>query len=69
MIPITVGHTSNLVASGDENGNIFLWKDIESIKENIGVNIQCHTSSLQRLEFTFDDKKLFSLGQQDQCVC
>jgi hypothetical protein len=27
-----------MVASGDENGNLYLWKDVESIKENIGFN-------------------------------
>jgi len=27
-----------MVAAGDDHGNIYLWKDIESIKEHIGNN-------------------------------
>lgn len=53
------------MAAADENGNIFLWKDIESIKENIGNNVQSHTTGVQRLELTIDDKRLVSIGLQD----
>lgn len=38
MMPITLGNLSNVVVAGDENGNINIWKDVESIKENVGSN-------------------------------
>jgi len=38
MMPIVLGNVSNMVAAGDDHGNIYLWKDIESIKEHIGNN-------------------------------
>lgn len=44
MIPIALGNLSNLVAAGDENGNVFLWKSVENIKDNIGLNFTGHTS-------------------------
>jgi len=69
MMPIVLGNVSNMVAAGDDHGNIYLWKDIESIKEHIGNNQQSHTTSVQRLELTVDDKRLISIGQQDQCIC
>jgi hypothetical protein len=31
MMPIALGNQSNMVAAGDENGNVFFWKDVESI--------------------------------------
>ena len=37
-MPIALGNLSNIVAAGDEHGNIYLWKDVESIKENISNN-------------------------------
>ena len=65
MMPMVLGNVSNMVAAGDENGNIFLWKDVDSIKEHIGNNIQCHTTSVQKLELTIDDRRVISIGQQD----
>ena len=38
MMPIALGNLSNIVAAGDEHGNIYLWKDVEAIKENISNN-------------------------------
>lgn len=69
MMPIVLGNASNIVAAGDENGTVYLWKDIDSIKEHIGSNFQTHTTSVQRLELTMDDKRLISIGLQDQCIC
>lgn len=62
MMPMVVGNSSNIVVAADEYGNINLWKDIESIKEHIGNNFQSHTSAVQRLELTIDDKRLVSIG-------
>lgn len=39
MIPISLGNLSNLIATGDENGNVYVWKAVESIKDNIGMNL------------------------------
>ena len=58
-----------MVAAGDENGNLFVWKDVESIKENIGNNFVTHSTNIVKLEFTIDDKRVISLGQQDQSLC
>jgi WD40 repeat protein len=69
MMPIALGNLSNLVAAGDENGNLFVWKDVESIKENIGNNYVAHTSAVAKMEFTIDDKRLITLGQTDQTIC
>lgn len=44
MIPICLGNLTNMVSAGDENGNIYLWKSVESIKENVGLNFSGHTS-------------------------
>lgn len=48
--------------AGDENGNVYAWRDVESIKEHIGVNLCGHSSALQRMYFTEDDKRFVSLG-------
>ena len=65
MMPIALGNLSNIVVAGDENGNIFLWKDVESIKENIGTNFITHTTNVQKLELTIDDKRLITMGHTD----
>lgn len=67
-IPICLGNTSNVVVAGDENGNVYMWRDAESIKEHVGVNLTGHSSALQRICLTIDDKRMLSLGQTDQCL-
>lgn len=57
---------TNIVFAGDENGNIYGWRDVESIKEHIGINLSGHTSPLQRILLTEDDKRLMSMGSNDQ---
>jgi len=69
MIPLVLGNQSNLVAAGDENGNIYLWKSVESIKDNIGLNFSAHTAHVQRLELTLDDKRLLTMGLSDSTLC
>ncbi len=53
------------MVAGDENGNVFLWRDVEAIKENVGVNLCGHTSPIQRVVITSDDKRILSLGLHD----
>ena len=65
MIPIALGNLSNLVASGDENGNVYVWRSVEAVKDNIGVNLSGHTAHIQRLELTIDDRRLISMGMTD----
>ena len=65
MIPIALGNLTNMVASGDENGNIYVWKSVDAVKDNIGVNFTGHTAHIQRLELTIDDKRLLSMGMTD----
>jgi WD40 repeat protein len=69
MIPISLGNLSNITASGDENGNIYVWRSVDAVKDNIGVNLTGHTAHIQRIEFTVDDKRLLSLGMTDQTLC
>ena len=65
MMPMTVGNLSNVVVAGDENGNVYVWKDVESIKENVGNNFLTHTSNVQKMELTIDDKRLITMGLND----
>ena len=69
MIPIVLGNLSNMVACGDESGNIYLWKSVDSIKDNIGLNFTGHTAHIQRMELTIDDRRLLSMGLTDQTLC
>ena len=46
MIPIALGNLSNIVASGDENGNVYVWRSVEAIKDNVGVNLTGHTAHI-----------------------
>jgi len=65
MVPITIGNRSNMVAAGDENGNLFLWKNADCVKENVGLNFTGHTSLIYRIEFTNDDRRLLTMGMND----
>lgn len=69
MMPIALGNLSNMVTSGDENGNIYIWRSVDAVRDNIGVNLSGHTAHIQRLELTVDDKRLLSLGMTDQTLC
>ena len=64
-MPVTIGNLSNLVVAGDEHGNLHLWSEVESIKENIGANLSTHTSCVQKLEVTVDDQRVLSAGYED----
>jgi uncharacterized protein (UPF0210 family) len=68
MIPFALGNVSNIAAAADENGNVYVWKDVESIREHIGVNMTGHASAINNVQFTKDDKRLISFGSQDLCV-
>ena len=68
MIPITLGNLSNMVACGDESGNIYMWRSVEAIRDNVGLNFTGHTAHIQRMELTIDDKRLLSLGLTDQTL-
>jgi hypothetical protein len=46
LIPICLGNLTNIVVAGDENGKIYAWRDVESIKEHIGTNLTGHSSPL-----------------------
>lgn len=46
MVPIALGNLSNMVASGDENGNVYVWRSVEAVKDNIGVNLTGHTAHI-----------------------
>lgn len=46
MLTICLGNLSNMVAAGDENGNVYVWKGVESVKEHVGCNFGGHTSHI-----------------------
>lgn len=62
-MPVVLGNVSNIVVAGDDNGNIYHYKDVECIKDNIGNNYSCHSSNVCEIELTGDDSKLITLGQ------
>lgn len=31
---------------GDENGNVYVWRSVEAVKDNIGVNLTGHTAHI-----------------------
>ena len=49
MIPFALGNVSNIAAAADENGNVYVWKDVESIREHIGVNMTGHASAINNV--------------------
>jgi hypothetical protein len=46
MVPIALGNLSNITTSGDENGNIYVWRSVDAVKDNIGVNLTGHTAHI-----------------------
>jgi len=46
MVAIALGNLTNMVASGDENGNVYVWRSVDAIKDNIGVNLTGHTAHI-----------------------
>jgi len=46
LLPFALGHVTNHVVAADENGNLHIWKDVESIKENVGINLMGHASAI-----------------------
>ena len=66
--PIALAHRSNLTAAGDENGIIYLWKNVESIKDVLLLNYTGHASIIQQIRFLADDSRLFTLGKVDNCL-
>ena len=69
LVPITLGNLSDMVAAGDENGIIYIWNDVEAIRENINSNYLTHCSNVSRVQLTADDSKLISLGEFDSTMC
>ena len=46
LLPISLGNLSNLVTAGDDYGNVYFWKDVDSVRPHIGVNILAHMSAV-----------------------
>lgn len=57
-----------MVTAGDDYGNVYFWKDVDSVKPHIGVNLLSHMCPVQRIELTKDDTRLLTLGSSDQSV-
>ena len=68
LLPISLGNLSNIVTAGDDYGNVYFWKDVDSVKPHIGVNILAHMSPVQRIELTKDDSRLLTMGAADQTI-
>jgi len=68
LIPISLGNLSNIVTAGDDYGNVYFWKDVDSVKPHIGVNVLAHMSPVQMVELTKDDSRLVTFGAADQSI-
>ena len=68
LLPISLGNLSNIVTAGDDYGNVYFWKDVDSVKSHIGINLLGHMSPVQRLELTRDDARLVTMGASDNSV-
>ena len=68
LLPISLGNLSNVVAAGDDYGNVYFWKDVESVRPHIGVNALAHMSPVQSMELTRDDSRLLTLGASDMSI-
>ena len=44
LLPIALGNVSNIVGAGDDHGNVYFWRDVDTVKSHIGVNILAHMS-------------------------
>ena len=69
LLPISLGSVSNMVSAGDDYGNIYMWKDVDSVRDHIGVNVLGHASPIQKIELTSEDGELISIGASDECIC
>ena len=56
------------MTAGDDYGNVYFWKDVDSVKPHIGVNVLAHMSPVQMVELTKDDSRLVTLGAADQSI-
>ena len=70
MIPVILGSRSNMVVCGDEFGHIHIWKNSESVKNNIGGDYTSHGSQIQKIALFGDATgKIVSMGLNDRTVC
>jgi hypothetical protein len=67
-IPISLGHYSNIVGSGDEFGNVMLFTNPENVRNNVGSNFTGHASLISKTEFTIDDSKFITAGSYDETI-
>jgi len=69
QVPIALANTTNAVFLGDERGNLYVWKSLESLQQNTGSCFSPHASLVAKLALTQDDSALLSLGASDGTVC
>ena len=68
MIPISLGHSTNIIAAGDEFGNVMTFTNPENVWNNVGSNYTGHASLISKIEFTIDDSKLITAGSSDETI-
>jgi WD40 repeat protein len=68
LIPVSLGHVSNVVGAGDEFGNVHIYASPENVRNNVGLNFTGHSSLISSTEFTIDDSKFITAGSGDETV-
>ena len=71
---ITRSHGGDLIATGDDEGLVRLWRNPIGDAYNACARFKAHSSHCQRLVFAADDAHLFTTGGNDKtlmqvCVC
>ena len=70
MLPTTCANTTTAIVSGDETGQLFVWKNVDCIKEKVLCgNYTAHSTKIQRISFSTDDKYLATIGINDSMIC
>ena len=59
---------SNIVVSGDEFGILNIWKNSDSVKENVGNSFNGHGSHIQKTDILGNDSKIITMGLSDRTV-
>lgn len=68
MLPAAFGKRMNGVIMSDEQGNIFLWKDKDSMINNCGSYLKGHSSLISQFVEAKNIPFFFSLGNADHTL-
>ena len=63
-----LGQELKFVCSGDFNGNLMIWKNVNELNENCGVLAGGHSSQINSLCLSRNQDFLFSMGSNDRTI-